>query len=208
MTFSGEHDVTVLAQAPHIEEPPDDLRELAIDAARFALPEQGGEGEPEPDLIVELTELEAELEIAQSQGVPDPVTLARLRLRAGTVAEALGDLERAREHLEEACNADQRLVPAVRAMRRLLLRRGELQEALRYLDHELELSAGDERHALAAYRRICWAIGEQDLARVAYGELVDAQPRICARSWRRWSWPTPTTATTSSSRCCAAPPPS
>jgi hypothetical protein len=148
--------------------------DLRIDPARFRFPAQG---HPEADDDLGFCSL-VEREIERSLSLPLEVERnARLHLLAGQAAERAGELARAREHYEEACHDDPKLLPGFRAMRRLLLRQREHREAIRYLDVELELSAPAEKLALAAYRAdLFLAIGEQDLARVAFGELVDARP--------------------------------
>src|SRR5262249_14901140 len=75
---------------------------------------------------------------------------AGLRLPAGRAADRAGDLPRAREHYEEACHADGQLLPAFRAMRHLLLRTRDLNEAVRHLDIELELCSPAAREPLTA----------------------------------------------------------
>jgi hypothetical protein len=101
---------------------------------------------------------------------------ARIHYYLARAYEEAGDTARARAEYEEACHADHRFLPAVRGLRRLCVRLGDHREVLRALDIELELVGPAERPAVAAYRAdLLTAIGEQDLARVAFGELTDAR---------------------------------
>ena len=107
----------------------------------------------------------------------DPGPTARLRMEAGRLAERLGDLDRARAHYDGALQLDPRLRPPLRALRRVERALGNFGEALRHLDAEIELASDMERRALAAYRAdLLMAVGEQDLARVAVGDLLDDAP--------------------------------
>ena len=124
------------------------------------------------DLARELLLYERELGL-----LDDPGATARLRVEAGRLAERLGDLDRARSHYDGALQLDPRLRPPLRALRRVERLLGNFGEAVRHLDAEIELSDAMERRALAAYRAdLLMAIGEQDLARVAVGELLDDAP--------------------------------
>ncbi|HEU5059762.1 MAG TPA: tetratricopeptide repeat protein, partial [Kofleriaceae bacterium] len=107
----------------------------------------------------------------------DPGPTARLRMEAGRLAERLGDLDRARAHYDGALQLDPRLRPPLRALRRVERALGNFGEAVRHLDAEIELASDMERRALAAYRAdLLMAVGEQDLARVAVGDLLDDAP--------------------------------
>ena len=107
----------------------------------------------------------------------DPGPTARLRMEAGRLAERLGDLDRARAHYDGALQLDPRLRPPLRALRRVERALGNFGEAVRHLDAEIELASDMERRALAAYRAdLLMAVGEQDLARVAVGALLDDAP--------------------------------
>lgn len=102
---------------------------------------------------------------------------AMLRLEAGRLAEALGEGERARNHYESSLLADPRLAAALRGLRRLALESGDLGTATRQLDAELEVAGALERRPLGHYRAdLLMAAAEQDLARVAVGEMLDAAP--------------------------------
>ncbi len=163
-----------VSESPPAVAPAIALPELRIEPGRFVITEQAAR--PLDDDVTaaqgELLELERELERTTS----DPARAARTRLAAAHAAERAGDLPRAREHYEEACLADQALLPAARGLRRLLLRSGDHLGAVHHLDVEVALGAPAERPALAAFRAdLLVAIGEQDLARVAFGELCDAR---------------------------------
>ncbi|HEY8144703.1 MAG TPA: tetratricopeptide repeat protein, partial [Kofleriaceae bacterium] len=107
----------------------------------------------------------------------DPQPTARLRMEAGRLAERLGDLDRARAHYDGALQLDPRLRPPLRALRRVERALGNFGEAIRHLDAEIELASDMERRALASYRAdLLMAVGEQDLARVAVGGLLDDAP--------------------------------
>ncbi|HWM88888.1 MAG TPA: hypothetical protein VNO33_23720, partial [Kofleriaceae bacterium] len=107
----------------------------------------------------------------------EPGPTARLRLEAGRLAEQLGDLDRARSHYDGALQLDPQLRPPLRALRRVERQLGNFIEAVRHLDAEIELASSRERRALASHRAdLLMAIGEQDVARVAVGDLVDEAP--------------------------------
>src|SRR5262249_8181617 len=94
---------------------------------------------------------------------------------AGRLCERLGDLERARSHYDAALLADPRATAALRGLRRLARQSADLGEATRMLDAEIAVARALERRPLGHYRidrRL--ASGEQDLARVAVGELLDS----------------------------------
>src|SRR5262249_29793535 len=88
-----------------------------------------------------------------------------------------GDPERAREHYDEAMHADDELLPATRAMRRLLGRLGRFQESLRPPDPEIELSGARERAAPAAFRAApLLPVGGPRPGGGALGAPTDARP--------------------------------
>ena len=152
-----------------------DLPALDLDATRFHLPETEA---PDPEAprqgaAERLAMLEAELRLTEA-----PVALARLRVEAGRAALATGDAQRARDHFEEALALDPGSAAAARALRRIAGTLGDHRGALAYLDVELSLlHEGEEMRTLAAWRAdLLIAAGEQDLARVAYGELLDRRP--------------------------------
>lgn len=102
---------------------------------------------------------------------------ASLRLEAGRLAEALGEIEQARNHYDAALLADPRLAAALRGLRRISLDTGDIDGATRQLDSELEIAGALERRPLGHYRAdLLMAAAEQDLARVAVGEMLDAAP--------------------------------
>ncbi len=102
---------------------------------------------------------------------------ASLRLEAGRLAEALGELEQARNHYDAALLADPRLAAAWRGLRRISLDTGDIDGATRQLDSELEIAGALERRPLGHYRAdLLMAAAEQDLARVAVGDMLDAAP--------------------------------
>ncbi|MCP4446221.1 MAG: hypothetical protein GY811_12885 [Myxococcales bacterium] len=108
----------------------------------------------------------------------EPGAIVRMRIESGRLAESLGDLDRARRHLDEALKLAPRLVPANRALRRIERRLGNWDQVLAQLDHELQKAGSMEARALSAYRAdLLMAMGEPDLARVAVGELLDLAPR-------------------------------
>ncbi|HMG53812.1 MAG TPA: hypothetical protein VK601_10020, partial [Kofleriaceae bacterium] len=118
--------------------------------------------------------LHYEREIAAS----DPAAgAASLRIEAGRLSETLGDAERARGHYEAALVADRGATAALRGLRRIARAAGDAAEMIRLLDAELAVAGPRERGALLRYRiDLLMAQGEQDLARVAVGELLDAAP--------------------------------
>src|SRR5262249_26335422 len=103
--------------------------------------------------------------------------VAALRAEAGRLSERLGDLDRARAHYEAALLADPRSTQSLRGLRRIARAQADLAEATRHLDAELAVAGPLERRALALHRvDLLMASGEQDLARVAVGELLDGAP--------------------------------
>ncbi len=107
--------------------------------------------------------------------VDDSTASAALRIEAGRLCERLGDLERARSHYDAALLADPRATAALRGLRRLARQSSDLGEATRMLDAEIAVAGALERRPLGHYRiDLLLASGEQDLARVAVGELLDS----------------------------------
>lgn len=107
----------------------------------------------------------------------EPGATIRMRIESGRLAESLGDLDRARRHLDEALKLDPRLVPANRALRRIERRLGNWDQVLSQLDNEIQKAGAMEARALSAYRAdLLMAVGEPDLARVAVGALLDSAP--------------------------------
>ena len=109
--------------------------------------------------------------------VDDSATSAALRIEAGRLCERLTDFERARGHYDAALMSDPRATPALRGLRRLARTSGDLAEAIRHLDAEISVAGALERRPLGHYRvDLMMASNEQDLARVAAGELLDQAP--------------------------------
>ncbi|MDX2086223.1 MAG: hypothetical protein SFX73_00180 [Kofleriaceae bacterium] len=107
--------------------------------------------------------------------VDDSAASAALRLEAGRLSERLGDIDRARGHYDAALLADPRATAALRGLRRIARASGDLVEAVRQLDAEIAVAGALERRPLAHYRvDLLLASNEQDLARVAVGELLDS----------------------------------
>lgn len=120
--------------------------------------------------LLSLYEREAEL-------LDETNSRVRLLIETARLAECLGDLDQARHRLDEALTIDPRLVPANRALRRIERLLGNWDEVLNQLDLELAKASPMEHRALAGYRAdLLIATGEQDLARVAVGELLDNNP--------------------------------
>jgi len=118
--------------------------------------------------------LQYEREIAMAG---DPASAAPLRLEAGRLSELLGDTGRAHAHYDAALVADRRATAAMRGLRRSARATGDLVEMIRLVDAELAVAGALEREALARYRiDLLMATGEQDIARVAAGELLDRAP--------------------------------
>ncbi|MBS1118114.1 MAG: Tetratricopeptide repeat protein [Deltaproteobacteria bacterium] len=107
----------------------------------------------------------------------DSATSAALRIEAGRLCERLSDGERARVHYDAALLADPRATTALRGLRRIARAAGDLEEATRHLDTEIAVAGALERRPLSHYRvDLLMASGEQDLARVAAGEILDSAP--------------------------------
>ncbi|MCB9562807.1 MAG: tetratricopeptide repeat protein [Kofleriaceae bacterium] len=144
--------------------------ELDLDAIR--LPESvapiAGE-DPAEEAARSILIYERELET-----VDEAEVAAALRCEAARLYERIGDVDRAHHHYEAALLADPRSFTALRGLRRLSRAMGDLDEATRYLDAEIGIAGALERRALALHRvDLLRAAGEQDLARVAVGELLD-----------------------------------
>ena len=106
--------------------------------------------------------------------VDDSAASASLRIEAGRLSERIGDLDRARAHYDAALLADPRATAALRGLRRIARASGDLVDAVRQLDAEIAVAGALERRPLAHYRvDLLLASNEQDLARVAVGELLD-----------------------------------
>ena len=109
--------------------------------------------------------------------VDDSASSVALRIEAGRLCERLTDFERARGHYDAALMSDPRATPALRGLRRLARTSGDLAEAIRHLDAEISVAGALERRPLGHYRvDLMMASNEQDLARVAAGELLDQAP--------------------------------
>jgi tetratricopeptide (TPR) repeat protein len=109
--------------------------------------------------------------------VDESATSAALRIEAGRLCERLGEIDRARAHYDAAMLVDPRATGALRGLRRIARASGDLVEATRHLDAELAVAGALERRPLGHYRvDLLRAGGEQDLARVAVGELLDQAP--------------------------------
>ncbi|HMG22051.1 MAG TPA: hypothetical protein VK607_12060, partial [Kofleriaceae bacterium] len=109
--------------------------------------------------------------------VDDSAASAALRIEAGRLCERLTDFERARGHYDAALMSDPRATPALRGLRRLARTSGDLVEAIQHLDAEIAVAGALERRPLGHYRvDLMMASNEQDLARVAAGEILDQAP--------------------------------
>ena len=109
--------------------------------------------------------------------VDESAASAALRIEAGRLCERLTDLDRARAHYDAALLADPRATAALRGLRRLARASGDLVEAVRHLDAEIAVAGALERRPLGHYRiDLLMASGDQDLARVAVGEVLDSAP--------------------------------
>ncbi len=180
----GEAAAPEPAPAPPVVDPAPELPppvfgdELpALDLEALQLPEQvdplgtpgTGASDPLEDAARAILALERELEL-----IDEPAQVVTLRIEAGRLYERLGDADRARASYESALLADPRASAALRGLRRIARGVGDLSDATRYLDAELDIAGPLERRALALHRvDLLMAAGEQDLARVAVGELLD-----------------------------------
>jgi cellulose synthase operon protein C len=173
--LGGDPSLTLLGMGAAVAGPPGHVAEgpdLDLDAIR--LPEQ-----VEPELATGdeaaaalLLVYERELETTDDSGAA-----AALRVESGRLCERLGDPEHARIHYEAALIADPRSTAALRGLRRIARASADLSEATRHLDAELMIAGGLEKRPLALHRvDLLMAAGEQDLARVAVGELLDESP--------------------------------
>jgi tetratricopeptide (TPR) repeat protein len=109
--------------------------------------------------------------------VDEPSEAAQLRVEAGRLCERLGEIDRARAHYDAALLADPRATAALRGLRRIARSQSDLVEATRQLDAEIAVAGALERRPLGHYRvDLLLASGEQDLARVAAGEILDSAP--------------------------------
>ncbi len=109
--------------------------------------------------------------------VDDGAASAALRVEAGRLCERLTDFDRARGHYDAALMLDPRATAALRGMRRLARTSGDLTEAIQLLDAEIAVAGALERRPLSHYRvDLMMASNEQDLARVAAGEILDQAP--------------------------------
>ncbi|HSK01667.1 MAG TPA: hypothetical protein VK932_10520, partial [Kofleriaceae bacterium] len=165
--------------SPEVEGGPDAEGELEptldLEAAGRAWPEQVA---PLPSAAIDEacagSLLIYEREVAT---LDESVASAALRVEAGRLCERLADLERARTHYDAALLADPRATAALRGLRRIARAAGDLVEATRLLDSEIAVAGALERRPLGHYRiDLLMASGEQDLARVAVGELLDTAP--------------------------------
>ncbi|MEP6860625.1 MAG: hypothetical protein ABJE66_08400 [Deltaproteobacteria bacterium] len=149
--------------------------EPSIDLEAIQLPEQ-----VQPLPTSQLDEDAARtLEIFERElaTVDETATSAALRIEAGRLCERLGETDRARAHYDAALLTDPRATAALRGLRRIARASGDLIEATRQLDAELAVAGALERRPLAHYRiDLLLASGEQDLARVAVGEILDSAP--------------------------------
>ena len=149
--------------------------EPSLDLEAIQLPEQV---QPLPSSQLD-EELARMLEVCEREltTVDESAQSAALRIEAGRLCERLGELERARTHYDAALLADPRATAALRGLRRLARASSDLVEAVRQLDDELTVAGALERRPLAQYRvDLLLASGEQDLARVAAGEILDSAP--------------------------------
>lgn len=158
-----------------IEVPDEPEPELDLEAAVRTWPEQVA-----PIASTALDEAAAtallvyERELAS---VDDSEASAPLRIEAGRLSECLGDADRARAHYDAALLADPRATAALRGLRRLARNSGDLVEAVQHLDAEIAVAGALERRPLGHYRiDLLMASDEQDLARVAVGEILDSAP--------------------------------
>jgi len=161
---------TPLPIADEVAEP-----EPSIDLEAIQLPEQL---QPLPstqldeDAAVQLAIYERELATVDESAASDA-----LRIEAGRLCERLGEIDRARAHYDTALLSDPRATAALRGLRRIARSSGDLIEATRHIDAELAVASSLERRPLGHYRiDLLLASGEQDLARVAAGEILDSAP--------------------------------
>ena len=149
--------------------------EPVLDLEALQLPEQI---QPLPSSQLD-EEFARSLEIYERElaTVDESQTSAALRIEAGRLCERLGELDRARSHYDAALLADPRATAALRGLRRLARSASDLGEAVRQLDAELTVAGALERRPLGHYRiDLLLASNDQDLARVAAGEVLDSAP--------------------------------
>lgn len=107
----------------------------------------------------------------------EPPRAAKLAYAAGRVCEKLGDDDAAIERYEAALEADPGSQMALRALRKLRLRKGESDKVLAMLDREKERATAQEKRALDGLRaELSLARGDRDLAREAYEDLLEQRP--------------------------------
>jgi tetratricopeptide (TPR) repeat protein len=111
------------------------------------------------------------------EGGSDPGLQAGLHLEAARHAERLGEDDRARGHYESVLISEPTWSEAIRGLRRIAGRGGDVVERARQIEKELEVCAEREKEPLQLLRiDTLMAGGESDLARVAVGELLDETP--------------------------------
>ena len=160
---------------------------LELDTVAVADGAAAGGGEPADLRRARLLD---ELEEARRADLP-PRDRARILLAAGQACEAAGDPDAAGDCYDEALHLDETFAPAIRAHRRLLVLAGKYAAAARLLEQEVALAGPEERAPGRLPRGPVMAIGEEDLARVAFGELsTPARRRPLALA--QLSSPTPT----------------
>ena len=162
--------IPIEVEVPELPEP-----ELDLETLGRAWPEQVDPLPPsELDESAAASLLVYEREVAT---LDDSESSAALRVEAGRLCERLSDLERARAHYDAALLADPRATAALRGLRRIARASGDLAEATRHLDTEIAVAGALERRPLGHHRvDLLMASGEQDLARVAVGEILDSAP--------------------------------
>lgn len=123
--------------------------------------------------------LSARLELWTQElgGLEVAAARAAVATAIGQLGERLGEADRARAGYEAALDAHPGHLPALRGLRRLALAAGQFDVALPLLEEERSHGAPAERLVLDAYRTdLLLGRGEQDLARLVVGELLDASP--------------------------------
>ncbi|MGN6109183.1 MAG: hypothetical protein ACTHU0_29020, partial [Kofleriaceae bacterium] len=157
------------------DEPPEREPELDLEAIARSWPAQVA-----PLASAALDESCAQVLLVYEREVAtldDSASSAALRIEAGRLSERLSDIERARAHYDAALLADPRATAALRGLRRIARSSGDLEEATRQLDSEIAVAGALERRPLGHYRiDLLMASGDQDLARVAVGEILDTTP--------------------------------
>ncbi len=148
---------------------------LDLEAAARTWPEQAA---PLPTAM--LDEAAAQILVVferELATLDDNAASAALRIEAGRLCERLLHSDRARAHYDAALFADPRATPALRGLRRIARASGDLVEATRQIDAEIAVAGALERRPLGHYRvDLLMAGGEQDMARVAVGEILDSAP--------------------------------